>query len=160
MTLMRFGKHEDKSVELVVLKFPDYVEWMRTRKEKPGRLRGALADAKELIERFDNKPFVVKCNGYKCRNVATRCSLYKDYVVDPHWWCDECDPYSLGAQPGRLALLSKYFQAIRHVEMHCGGVRSTCRKLIIELARAKGLPKRAMEKQAQEFLKSDNEWGV
>ena len=159
MTMMGFGKHRGKSVELVVLKFPDYAAWMSRKKNKSGGLQEAMSLIRKLVKRFDSKPFVVKCSGQDCENLATRCSVYKDNVVDPAWWCDECNHYSYGARPGHLAVVSTYVQALNHIGEYCGGKATLHQKLIRELARAKGLPKRVGEKQAREFLKADDEWG-
>lgn len=159
MTTVTFGKHSGKSVELIVLKFPDYVRWMNRRKNKAGRLQKAMSVALKLIKQFDNKPFVERCCGPGCKNLATRCSLYRDSVIEPYWWCDECDHYAFGARPGHLAVVSTYVQAIKHVGSYCPDKPAPYRTLIRELAKAKGLPPRLGEKQALEFFKSDDEWG-
>ena len=157
--MIEFGKYRGMSVELLMLRDPGYANWICSQPGNVGKLAEARAQARKLARHFDRKPFVVECCGGNCKNIATRFSVFKDASLDPVWWCSECTPYSLGASPGRLAVLSRFVPAIDHVVLYCGGKGASFKKLIREFARAKGLPLRVGEKQALEFFKPDDEWG-
>ena len=131
-----FGKHSDREISWVVVKMPDYVVWMNSEKRKGEGLARALAEAKRLIQRFDSKPFVKKC--CSCQEAATNCSVYLENV-QPMWWCDNCDPYSRGAEYGKLQFIRRYSDALSHVELFCRGRRQDYRELVGHLAKGKGL---------------------
>lgn len=160
MTLLGFGKYESKSLELVLLKHPDYVAWMFEQKDPGGRLGQIRQEAREILRVFDGKPFVEKCFGRGCEKLAARCSLFKDKLREPYWWCDECDPYQTGAPPGRLAIASTYRQVLDHAAKYHYGGRAGYKKLIIGLARGRGFVEKVKDKHAKEFLKRDDLWGM
>jgi hypothetical protein len=157
--IIEFGKYKGMSVELLIFRDPGYANWICNQPGRVGKLAEAKAHARKLARLFDRKPFVAECSGRNCKNIATRFSVFKDAHLNPVWWCNDCDPYSLCAGPGQLAVLSRFVRAIDHVEMYGGGKRATFKSLIREFGTAKGLPRRVGEKQAQEFFKSDEEWG-
>jgi hypothetical protein len=148
---MRFGKHIGKSLETVVLKEPDYVLWMLAQQDATGPLARAREEAVGLIQGFDRKPFRVPCCKSGCTRRATRCSVYRDNL-GPAWFCDECDPYSLGAAPGRLGIIRSYWDAVNHVDLYCAGRRGDLKALIRSLALAKGLSARSTDRDALAFF--------
>jgi hypothetical protein len=147
-----FGKHAGKSLELLLLKEPDYIAWMLAQQSVYGAVKRAQDEAKRLIARFDAKPLVKDCFGRSGAHKATRCTVYGNNVTAPYWWCSTCDPYLSGANPGKLQVVASYEDALAHVALWCSGRSSDYKSLIKDLARAKGLPTRVGEKQAAEFF--------
>lgn len=144
---MRFisGKHAGLTLEEVLLKKPDFARWY-TRKFAD------TSHAKEfarLANVFAGKPFTVKCEG--CGNTAALASAYRgsESLV---FWCNSCDPYSMGANAGKLRVVRTIKDALDHIEVTAEGHRGLSRLVVKALARAKGLPKRVGEKQAVEFF--------
>ena len=145
---LTFGKHKGKSVEIVVLKEPEYAMWI-LRKERAGEpLAHIRKEVRRLINVFDSKPFTCKC--YGCHgNTATRFSLAHP-SPSAYWWCDECNPRSMGCD-GPLSVGQTYQQAMQYAELCLG--KDHTKGLMRDLAEAKGLPKRVGEKQAEEFFR-------
>lgn len=56
-----FGKHSDKSIEVLLLKDPDYVFWMLDLEDSAGSMARACAEASRLIAIFDEKPMLGTC---------------------------------------------------------------------------------------------------
>ena len=106
-----FGKHGGMSVGTLVLKEPNYVEWILQQQNPSGQMVRVQAEVQRLIDLFDSKPFQTrKCGG--CGKPATRCSVYRDNVHSLCWWCGSCDPYQTGATDGKLELVSTYQGAL------------------------------------------------
>lgn len=143
-----FGKHHSKSMELLVLKEAAYIDWL-LKEHATGKLRDLQVYGRSLIEHFDKKQILTKCFVKSCSAHATCFSVYRDNLA-PIWWCDECDPYQLGALAGRLQILRTYHDALRHAQTYCTTV-ADLKTLITSLARAKGLPQRVGEPQASKF---------
>jgi transcription elongation factor Elf1 len=143
-----FGKHSGKSVEALLLKEPAYIKWV-LEQSPSGALLAVKNEAKRLIGKFDSRPYEVRCNS--CNQVATRATVYLDNLA-AHWWCGNCNPYSLGANPGKLQEIRTYSQALQHVECYCRSRQGDFASLIKQLAKAKGLPERATEKKIVEFF--------
>jgi len=146
-----FGKHAAMSVEMLVLKQPDYVRWVLEQATPSGRMRVVQQECQRLIFRFNAKPLVKRCSGNGCTQGATRASVYKDNLT-PVWWCDVCDPCQMGADAGKLQIVRTYQDAIIQVDSYCVGNRSDLKYLVKALAQAKGLPSRVGEAQAQAFF--------
>ena len=146
-----FGKHKGSSVEFLVLKQADYVTWLLEQTDAYGALQRVRKHAKGLILSFDAKRVLKKCYG-RCDKVATYCTVYSDNVLQPYWWCDTCDPYQSGASRGKLHPIRAYEDALGHASLYCRGRRDDYRELILEIARAKGLPDRVGEAQARAFF--------
>jgi hypothetical protein len=146
-----FGKHYGKSAELVVLKEPDYVDWMLGLDGATGRLPETRREVRGLVNEFDRKPILWPCQAPGCGNRATRCSLYQG-GLQPRWWCEHCDPYQLGASPGKLAIVKTYLNVVTYVSHYCRGRRVDLKVLIRVLAQAKGLPARVGEPEARNFF--------
>jgi hypothetical protein len=146
-----FGtKAKGKSVELAVLRQPDYIAWMLDQPSPSGRMQAVVAEVNRLIPLFDAKPIVERCRG-NCSNRATRFSVYQG-GFDAWPWCDSCDPHSQGASTGRLSILRTYREALRQVAFFNAGRREDYRDLLKSMAEAKGLPARVGEKQAAAFF--------
>jgi len=148
-----FGKHAGKSIELLLLKEPEYIKWMLEQQNATGAMKRAQDEAKRLIARFNTKPFIKDCFGKPgAAHKATRCTVYGNNVTVPYWWCDSCNPYQSGANSGKLQAVSTYEEALNHVGFWCSGRSSDYKSLIKDLAQAKGLPARVGEKQAVAFF--------
>lgn len=145
------GRHKSKSVELVVLKEPAYVDWL-LNENVTGRMLQVKTQAQNLIVRFDAKPInKMACYGPSCNALAKRMSLAVENLC-PYWWCSYCDPHSIGASYGKLAVVSTYRDAINHVQHFSTSPVADCRKLIKTLAASKGLPDRVGDTQAINFF--------
>src|SRR5688572_23983774 len=101
-----FGKHKGKSIEEVLLKHPDYIHWMLQQDNSYGAMKALQEETIRLIDVFDSKPFVEPCHGRNCTRIATRCTVYRDAVDNPYWWCDNCDPGQSGASEYKITSLS------------------------------------------------------
>jgi hypothetical protein len=148
-----FGRQRSHSAAKLLLDDPAYVVSVLREPEPQGRLARLRDEVCRLIDRFDARPICVPCRAPGCGRRATRCSVYRD-SVRPVWWCDECDPYQEGATPGALRLLSRYLEAVAHVEWSGNGRRSDLRFLVRELARARGLPGRVGAAEAEAFFRA------
>lgn len=148
-----FGKYTGKSVELLMLKEPSYIKWVLEQQSSASGMAAVKLYVKTLIEKFDSKPIVGKnCCAFKeCNNIATKFTVYRDNL-DAYWWCDTCDPYQMGASSGKLQSPTDYRSALRHVESFCQGKKSSYSEIIKMISRAKGLPMRVGEAQAQKFF--------
>lgn len=150
---INFGKHSGKSLEILILKDPSYIKWILAQTSPKGEMAVIKTHAKKLIAIFDAKPITNKnCWAFReCHNKATKLTVYRDNI-DPYWWCDTCDPYQTGANPGKLQSPVHYVSALEHVEAFCSDKKSSHSKIIKTIARAKGLPMRVGEAQAQKFF--------
>jgi hypothetical protein len=149
--ILQFGKFFGKSIRTLVLKEPSYIWWMVHAEPETEQFLAAQEAVRELIRRFDEKPFVVRCQHRDCPNLATGGSVYRG-TPHPHWLCDGCDPYELGASPGKLEIVRSYADAALFVGTYCRGDKDFLRILIRALAQAKGLPQRVGEAQAAAFF--------
>src|SRR5262249_945153 len=122
--LILFGKHRGKTVEYLVLREPDYVQWMLKQQEPTGPLARAVQEARRLIAAFDAKPVARGCCGTGCGKPATRCSLH---VVNFRslWWCDDCEPLPGGVPGGKLWVVKSYFDVVTYVQAFCHGRMGT-----------------------------------
>jgi hypothetical protein len=144
-------KHPHRSMELIVVRWADYIGWMIGRKNPKGQLAVACVEAKRLIAEFDRKPILRPCMNRDCALPATLFSLYIGNI-SPCWWCAYCNPYSLGARRGKLVIVMTYEDALDFVTLWCGGTRLEYKAVIRAMAEAKGLPRRVGEREAQAFF--------
>jgi hypothetical protein len=148
---LKFGKHSDKSVKMVILKNPAHIAWILTVRNPNGRLAMVKIEALRLIRIFDTKPFLRNCQGRECTKPATLLTVYADNVYHPTWWCDDCDPYQMGARDGKLSLIKTYYHAcLHHMMFHTPKI--FLKDLVKTIAAEKGLPKRVGMKEAEEFF--------
>lgn len=136
--LITFGKHDGKMTAKVLLREPNWAVWAMTKKDATGALASVKKELFEDMLRFDAVAFKVECQGNGCSKTATRVSLYRD-DVRPNYWCDDCDPYQLGAPPGELNIVQRYAEALKHIEDYCSAPKTAFRGLVKALAQAKGL---------------------
>ena len=149
-----FGKYEGKTVTRVMVDDPLYIGWCLRKLRWPD----VLDRIKSARRSFDAKPFVVNCRGHdKCGNKATRITLYAStdggVNLEPYYWCDECDPCSLGASPHKLTVLRTYSELVNWAHVHEVS-RAGTRKLVRKVTRAKGAPKKLTQGALDELF-----WG-
>jgi hypothetical protein len=144
------GVHKGTSMEILVLKQPDYINWLL-----PYDARGPLGvmktEALRLIEVFDAKEIVAACSADGCKRAASRFSMYGD-DVSPMCWCAECDPHLLGAQRGKIHLMQTYRECLAHVTKRCGARKRAYVENIERVSRVKGLGARVGVPQAEAFF--------
>jgi len=144
-----FGKHRGKSLELLFLKEPGYVAWVCDQEKASAPLARLQDVACQLRRVFDRKPLLKPC--LRCGGQAVRFSYYLN-GTGLMFWCDTCNPYSSGAAPGRLAIGQRYEELVDRVRAASTGPNTDLKSLVLELARAKGLPSRVGESQAAAFF--------
>jgi hypothetical protein len=150
------GKHKGKSVGMVVLKHPDYVKWVLEKSDAEGQLRDIQMEMRRLLSVFNSKPFNKKCAGTNCNKPVAKCTVYRDNVYGPHWWCANHNPYESGANTGTLYEIRTYGDVVRYVKRVCGNRKSASVSLIKSLAQAKGLPNRVGENEVSRFFNAEN----
>ena len=67
------------------------------------------------------------------------------------WWCDDCDPYQMGARDGKLSLIKTYQDALLY-HLHFRTPKKFVKDLVKTMATEKGLSKRVGMKEAEEFF--------
>jgi hypothetical protein len=139
------GKHDGKTSQILVLNYPDYAKWYR-REYPTAKLGKAIS---EHIGSLNSKSFSVKCNG--CSGQATKATAYFNNH-DLIFWCDECDPYSMGAVRGKLNVIRTYQDAVGHIEHTANGNKNFMKLIVRSLAMAKGLPSRVTAVNAEAFF--------
>ena len=158
---LRVGKYKGHSVGWVLLNHPEYIEWIQSESDfKRRSMIKAHDEVPHLIRKFNARPFKLKCQGMlieatpkRCPSSATRCTVYRDNVFLMKWWCDTCDPYQDGAGDGQLQIIRTFQDSVEHVRDCCNGHEKSFRHLVIELAKAKGLPDKAGESEVTEFFR-------
>lgn len=155
--LVEFGKHATLDVRQLVLRHPDYVQWMLEQSQTGGRMALVAAKAREYITAFDSKKFAATCpgtiKGVQCGRVVTRGTAYQSsggFNGDMYFWCDTCDPYQFHAN-AVLIEVRKYSDAWRVAKQYGEG-KSDCIAIVKSLARAKGMPKRVTESALTSFF--------
>jgi len=108
-------------------------------------------EAQRLIRIFDAKPFLRNCRGRECTKPATCLSAYGDNSYAARWWCDDCDPYQLGARDGKLSLIKTYHDAFLHHNLY-HTPKGFLNDLVRNMAVEKGLSHRIGHKEAEEFF--------
>lgn len=118
---------------------PSWILWTLDRPAPTGPLAAVADHARRCLDRFDRRPFVETCYGDECEVPATRVSLFAN-SHDPYFWCASCNPYSRGADPGRLKITSTYRGVLDHVKSYIG-TKDALRYTADLLVAAKGLRK-------------------
>ena len=154
---INFGRtHNGKSIEILIIKEPKYIDWLLNESTSPtSKMCDAQIEANRLIAKFDNMPFIEKCEVKNCNQTATRFVLYVGTLlggsVHPSWWCDNCDPYDSGSSQNHLEILKSYKEAISYASSY-KLTKSGWKSLIRDIFEAKGLPKTVNEARAIAFF--------
>ena len=145
---LRWGPHASQLAEQVVLGDPCYV--VRTLSEQPD---GALAGIfRELILAFDARPLSVGCA--RCGREADGLCAYPA-SVQLVGFCDRCVATSTSAPPRPAGRLYGYEDAVRHVAASFRrGHRANMRRIVRNMAQAKGAPRQMTEPAALVFFKA------
>lgn len=146
-----FGVHKGKSVEEILLKEPSYALWVLSIQNAYGQMLAVKNEIQRLIGVFNRRPFIAIC--HRCRRPATRGSFYRQNTL-AMYWCENCDPYSEGADDGKLSIVSTFEEAADHVQLYCQNRKGDLTTVIRNLAIAKGSPKRIGKPQASEFFEA------
>ena len=77
--------HRGKLIEHLIINEPVFIRWLLCKGIYP-QFHDAEEHIRWCIERFDEKPFVVRCQTKGCKHVATRCTLYPNSPF-PRYWC-------------------------------------------------------------------------
>ena len=144
---IQLGRHFGKSIELLVLKEGGYMHCLLLENNSSSHMALVQREACRLIRIFDAKPFIVGCSE-NCGRVARRVTTYSG-SADLRCWCDKCDP---GDGYGKIVAVNSYADAMRHAYFTCNGRRENISRIILNLARAKGLPDRVGETEAWNFF--------
>jgi hypothetical protein len=158
--ILTFGRYKMKSLEWLILTQPGYMLWMQHLRDARGRLALARMKANELINLIRRKPFVVRCQRPKCRNLATR-GFAKRGSLSVRWMCSDCEPSDLGDSPHKVSILKDYWDCEKHIHSSRKFKEEDLNPLILDLAHAKGLPKNFGEDEAQQFFQVEerrNPW--
>ena len=134
---MTSGRHKGKTLELIALKAPDFIQDLLLSEPRNEKQRCIQAEATRLVDTFNRRAFCVSCVGRDCGRLALRCTIFKSDVLNPWWWCDTCDPWQFGAGRDRIQIVRTYQDALDFSGAFDDP--KVTRDLILTLAEAKGL---------------------
>lgn len=139
--ILDFGKYNGKHAGWVMLRDPQYFEWLG--RGNPGHT--AYIEYLRLRDILDSKPFSMPCYG-NCqpRNTATRMSICIG-GPDLHFYCDTCNPRILSG--GQQLILGGGMRNILHYMP-----RGEWKNAVRVLGLAKGLPQRLTVKALDRFF--------
>jgi hypothetical protein len=146
-----FGKYDGKTSQEVVVKHASYAKWVLDQSAS-GSLGSLQTELKRLISRLDNKPYTCTCSKTGCTRPVSRLTAYANNDVDLYPWCAICDPYSLGANSGKLTVVNSYKDVLNHVTIRCGATKGGYDRIVKAYARSKGLPSRVGAASATAFF--------
>jgi hypothetical protein len=134
---LRFGRYAGMTTEVLVLRRPDYVVWMP--REAPDGMVGR--EFTDLIQRFD-----IQVRGGADGAACLAAPNQTDLVV-----ADAAEAERLAA--GGLSPIGGFWDAVAHVERTgVRGRRQALRRLVRNLALARGMPRRFTDRAALAFL--------
>lgn len=131
------GRHKGKSLELIVLKDPEFIWDLLSSEAKDEKQRRFRTEASRLVATFNRRAFCVRCVGRDCARLATRFTIYMSEVHAPWWWCDTCDPWQYGAGRDLIRIVRTYQDALDFSETF--GDPIVAQDIILTMAEAKGL---------------------
>ena len=149
MKIITFGKFKGKTLVYIIMKQPNYTGWILIKEDPDGPLPVAKNEIIRLIKIFDSKPIQRHC--FLCGAQAKYCAVAQKSVIDPIWYCNECDPFDDVLIESDLDYIKSYRDAIEH----CKGYRvdkKSALMFIKAIATAKGLGKRLTEKELDKFF--------
>ena len=150
ITMMPFGIHKGRLLRDMVFKYPSYALFLSKVKNPHTGLRGVVYAFHNMIATFDDKAFVEKCSGNKCKRIATRCYLCKD-TATLLICCKGCA--STNTHNGHFKRIRKFEDAIIWIEkFYWDSKQKLARKLIKQIGTAKGLPESPSRMALRAFL--------
>jgi hypothetical protein len=146
---MKITVGKDKGTEIHELFFsnPKFIGWALHETNPGTRLFYCITEMKRLIDIFDKKPFEIKCFGRDCTKKSTRLTAAKGNIQSYFFWCNKCDPFQMGATPGKIASLSTYLQATSFVTRYCSGRKKDYVYIIRKMAQAKNIFEKRLTQQ-------------
>ena len=136
---LRFGRYAGMTTEALVLRRPDYVVWM-LREEPDGMVGREFAD---LIQRFDAQ-IRGAADGAACLAAPNQTDLVVSDTVEA-----ECLAVC------GLNRIDGFWDAVAHIERTgARGRRQALRRLVRNLALARGMPRRFTDRATLVFLRN------
>lgn len=148
-TRIHHGKHEEKLAEVVFLRHPDYIAWLRHR-DRNGPYMHFHVAVNCIRQRFDDIPLNRAC---RCGAQATRFGLYSNSTV-PSFWCDHHQPTpAVDHMEYYCGLFSDYHEVVHYDVNGKRLPQPWIAQVIRHIARAKGYPQHNFtEKRVAEFF--------
>lgn len=146
-----FGKFDGKTSQEVLIKHAYYAKWALDQ-STTGSLGALQTDLNRLVAALDQKPYTCKCSTKGCARPVSRLTAYANNYANLYPWCAICNPYSLGANSGKLTVVNSYQDVLNHVQFRCGAVKSGYDSIVKAYARSKGLPTRVSAISAAAFF--------
>ncbi len=169
MTVLTVGSSRDTSkaqlkwrrldtdpIQKRIVTQPDYIHWLIEANLTYPTMLAMRKDAIALIRIFDKLPIVTPCMTHaytenQCDGPATVITLYGGSWA-PYFWCEACAQAHRPWDPP-IVEARTYFDALMHVKNTCDDSREFKRRLIREIAYAKGWPRRATDEKICAFYK-------
>ena len=79
--LVASGKNMGKTLEVIVLKDPCYIQDLFSAKAENKKQVLLKDEAKRLVDVFDRKAFDARCNGRGCRRQSTRFRVWYNWLI-------------------------------------------------------------------------------
>jgi hypothetical protein len=148
-----FGIHKGKTAEFLMINQPDYIKWILTQHEPSSTFATIQKHITQLIRKFDNKPFKDKsCSSNNCNHSATKFTICES-DLNPHWWCNSCEPIHADIPNDQLQSPVGYMSAIKHIDVYCNKQTFAYKSIINMIAEAKGLSANANELKLNMFFR-------
>lgn len=139
-----FGKHHGSTTGRLLCEDPAYVDWLLQQEPTKEHFRLVQKSLRSLIVDFDRRRIVQHCHNTDCGARARRCAVDKNWPC-PTWWCDDCDPYKLGAYFDRPIMIRTFAQAAAYTRRFDFRQPMALKILVEKMALAKGMPTWAIE---------------
>lgn len=149
-----FGKHRGLSVEVLLLRHPDYVVWMLAQEDASDLMARVQSRVRQAVAAFDRRPFVKRCGGSGCSRRATLCSVYCG-TTQIRWWCEGCNPVGLRGMGSKLVGVRTFADARSYIARHGSDQGMSFGSLFSALAQAKGLSEWVDESEARSFFREE-----
>ena len=107
---LQSGKNAGKITEELLLKQPDWAQWMV--ENHPDSV--VSKSFRLLAKTFNARTFTEECA--ECGEAATRATAYRNTGDGLMFWCDDCNPYGAGAAQDTLTTIKTFGDALRHVD--------------------------------------------
>jgi hypothetical protein len=144
-----FGKYRGQLLERIFLYYPDYAWWLINNLNQ-STTKSVVDHLEWCIAEFDKKKIQAPCVAC-CGRTATRFSVYVgDW--DPWPFCSKCDPGAGGAEPWKILIFNKFEEIISMLQHYPSHTRRDVRRIVQEMAYAKGLTKPRTEKKVIGFF--------
>ncbi len=147
-----FGKYLGTAVSRCLFVDPDYFFWFLGKTDVWGDGLRVKTEVLRLIAEFDRQPLLLKCHG--CGASATFVTAVAGRTESMYPWCDSCDPR--GNTEKATTRIRQLVDAQRHVRTLLRGKKDELRKVVLTLARYKGLSKPITAAKLEAFFNADS----